>query len=584
MAENDESRPLLDHRGSASGQHTVSNEAVDDMRINSANWIVKQDFAADVELNRSVLTKDGQTTVAVSQYPEDHPRHRMLAQDPLLINSHLSSPHGHYGSDGNAEQPAFMNEEQMAANAGKLCCTVDGGKSKKSVDDILNFIGYGPLQFVAFCLAGLSAIAFGLDTAIFSFIDIQVQQEWNLTGIEYAILPATTGVTNIIGTFFYALLCDHFGRVWPYALILGHIGVFGLVSAFSPSFPILVLFRDLTSLAVTSAAMVLFTSLIEFLPVRNRGKVMVLVYVIEALGVCLTGGLAWWLIPTFGQKGWRYLIIATSIPNFVGVAYRLLFHIQSPRFLIAKGKYKEARVVFEKMARFNGKKLDDFMPSDCNFEDIVQLDIVKKRSFMDSLSSLLFMFKRPFFRTTFFLSIINVTESGAYYASSIFLLSVLKDLGNDPYFTAFIGNLGQIPGIVLMSIITDWPRVGRLNSLRLFSFLSAVSFGFFAAFRDQVATPVLTILIYFSMTPMISLLMTYVSEVYPTEYRSSSLGYYNNLGSAFNTFIPFLGGYLSDVSVHWVYPTVWAGMFLFQLLMSLFLNRETVDKNLKDKA
>ena len=498
------------------------------------------------------------------------------ATEPLLINSQLTNhPRERESPDSSDFKPSSGEPTGEA---------VSNTSRKKTVDDILNFIGYGPLQFIAFCLAGLSAIAFGLDTAIFAFVDIPVQQEWNLTGIEYAILPGITGVTNIIGTFFYALLCDYFGRVWPYALILAHIGVFGLASAFSPTFTILVSFRALTSLAVTSASMVLFTTLVEFLPVRDRGKVMVSVFVIEAVGVCLTGGLAWWLIPTYGQKGWRYLIIATSIPNFLGVAYRLIFHIESPRFLIAKGKYKEARRVFEKMAFLNRKNLNDFLPDTAQFEDVVQLEIKSNPSFLQSLSTLLSMFKQPFLRTTFFMSIIFITENGAYYASSIFLLSVLKDLGNNPYFTAFIGYLGQIPGILLMSIVTDWPRVGRLNSLRFFSFMSAVSFGLFAGFRDQIATPVLTIFIYFSMVPMISLLYTYISEVYPTQYRSFALGYYNNLASAFNIGIPFLSGYLSDVSVHWVYPTVWAGMFLFQLLMSMFLNKETVDKNLRDRV
>ena len=60
---------------------------------------------------------------------------------------------------------------------------VNGGdlsdnERRRNVDNILNFIGYGPLQFIAFCLAGLSAIAFGLDMVIFAFVDIPVQQEW----------------------------------------------------------------------------------------------------------------------------------------------------------------------------------------------------------------------------------------------------------------------------------------------------------------------------------------------------------------------------------------------------------------------
>lgn len=498
----------------------------------------------------------------------------------LLSNSsHVALHQGSINSVIVAERRPVLNNKHMMDDD----LSVHGDRLT-SVDDILNFIGYGPLQYIIFCLAGLSAIAFGLDTAVFAFIDIPVQREWNLTSIEYAVLPATTGLTNIIGTFFYALLCDQYGRVWPYALILGHIGIFGLASAFSPSFTVLVLLRDITSLAVASSSMVLFTTLVEFLPVRNRGKVMVSVFVIEAFGICLTGGLAWWLIPTFGQYGWRYLIIATSIPNFLGVAYRLLFSIQSPRFLIAKGKYKEARQVFEKMAKLNRKNLNDFLPESFKFESVVQIDEGKKRSFVESIYILLSMFKQPLFRTTLLMSIIFVTEFCAYYASSVFLLSVLKDFGDNPYFTAFIGYLGQIPGILLMSIVTDWPYVGRLNSLRFFSFMSAVSFGLFAVFRDPIATPILTILIYFSMSPMISLLYTYASEVYPTEYRSFALGYYNNLTSAFNICVPFLSGYLSEVRVHWVFPTAWAGVFLFQLIMSLFLNIETADKNLKDRG
>ena len=106
--------------------------------------------------------------------------------------------------------------------------------------------------------------------------------------------------------------------------------------------------------------------------------------------------------------------------------------------------------MFEKMAKLNRKNLDDFLPVNCKFEEVIQLDIEKKRLFMESIYTLLFIFKQPFLRTTFLTSIIFVTENGAYYTSSIFLLSVLKDLGNNRlYFTAFIGYLGQIPGILL---------------------------------------------------------------------------------------------------------------------------------------
>ena len=74
--------------------------------------------------------------------------------------------------------------------------------SKVSVDDILNFIGFGPLQIIAYFLAGLTSLAFGFETLTFTFIEIPVQKEWNLTGLQYAVIPSVTGATNILGGFF----------------------------------------------------------------------------------------------------------------------------------------------------------------------------------------------------------------------------------------------------------------------------------------------------------------------------------------------------------------------------------------------
>ena len=65
----------------------------------------------------------------------------------------------------------------------------------------------------------------------------------------------------------------------------------------------LVTLRAIASIAVEGAVVVMSPTLLEFLPVRNRGKVMVLVLLIEAVGSCVTGGLAWWLIPTYPKKG-----------------------------------------------------------------------------------------------------------------------------------------------------------------------------------------------------------------------------------------------------------------------------------------
>ena len=86
----------------------------------------------------------------------------------------------------------------------------------------------------------------------------------------------------------------------------------------------------------------------------------------------------------------------------------------------------------------------------------------------------------------------------------------------------------------------------------------------FALVRNLVATSVLTIFIYFGMVPQISLLFTYMSEVYPTAIRVTAITFFNTLFACFDIAVPYFSGYLSDLRPHWVYPAVWAGFFLFQ--------------------
>ena len=243
-----------------------------------------------------------------------------------------------------------------------------------TVDDILNHIGYGPLQALAFALAGMTAMAFGLEMVVFAFLALPIQQHWNVTSVEYAVLPAMTGLGNLIGGVVYGVLCDHYGRVWPYALILTHVGVVGLASSLSETFYTLVALRTVVSVAITGASTIMFSTLVEFLPVRNRGKIMVAVLVIESLGISAMAGMAWWLVSTYPLNGWRYVLVAASVPYFIPAAFRLLFSMQSPRFLMAQGRYKEAEAVFRKMARINGKEVPSDLLNQKNIQQLVELD------------------------------------------------------------------------------------------------------------------------------------------------------------------------------------------------------------------
>ena len=323
----------------------------------------------------------------------------------------------------------------------------------------------------------------------FIFVAKDVQQLWNLTELEYAIFPTVTSVPNWIGALTISVLSDHYSRVWPYFLTLVVIGVFGIVDTFSPSFAILIILRCFASVGIGGAPVVTFATFIEFLPRKNRGKAVVLTNVLPAVGLSAASGLAWWLIPTYRRYGWRYFTIATMAPSLFAAAFRLLFYFQSPRFLIAKKKYRKAWKVFNTMAWMNGKDLSQFI-TEAEFVSTVTTDAVGRAP----LRSVLLIFKRPYLRRTLCLMGLIVTEVSAYIGSSLFLPNELEKLHVDQYLAIFVAFVAQVPGILLMSIIIEWPYVGRLNSLRFFSAMATVFFFLLAFVQYSVSIPVFLIL------------------------------------------------------------------------------------------
>ena len=448
-----------------------------------------------------------------------------------------------------------------------------------SLDVMISRIGFGLYQVMAFLLAGLTAFSFGAEIIIFSLIADSLNSQWGVNGVKLAILPSVTGVSNILGGVFYGYLCDNYGRVWPYVLAVLNVALFSLASAFSPNYETLVCLRFFASLGLIGSIVLLFSALTEVLPVRNRGQVLVLIMLMESIGICVTGGLAWWLIPSYPTNGWRYLIIATAVTPFLAAVFRIAFPFESPRYLLSIGDHKRAHRILQRMACFNRKDLP------FELEAVEAIQSTTRPSLKESFLKLSHVFKRIYLRTTISMGIIYVAHDLAWYSVALFIPTILGHLVKNSYFTAFIGYLGQIPGVLLMAIIVEWKYVGRLNSMRLFVCLSIATLILFATVQNTVSIPILTIFINFSTVPLTGLMLSYISEYYPTPIRGSALAFFNNLSALFGIFFPYLGGYTTDVfdQFPWLFPSLWALFYLLVFLVSFCLQQETLMLNLSDQ-
>ncbi len=454
-----------------------------------------------------------------------------------------------------------------------------------TTDEVLQFIGFGWFQIFACLLVGLTFFAYGTDTSVFVFVGIEVQKEWSLSNIEYAVLLAATGIPNLIGASIFSFLADNFGRVWPYAVSTLCMGVFGVACAFAPNYTLLVLLKCMTSVGVGGVRALAIPYLMELLPVKNRAKASLWSSLAMAAGLCTASGLAWWLLPTYPVKGWRYFLVAMALPSILVTVLRLAFYFESPRFYVARQDYCKAWNIFSNMARINGRSLSEFV-SKQEFCKSVSGDatVNSYRSKFFSLRDLPGILKPPYRRRTLTLAVVLLTEELGYQGSALFLPQFLsKRQGVNIYFTLLAGFAAQVPGFLLMSIIVEWPRVGRLNTLRLFSGMTLIFFVLVAFVQTPVTIPVLVVLIFFAMAPILALVFIYIAESYPTNIRALSTASFYSIQAVFGTAWPFVSGYAADFSQPWVYPLVWAGVYSVQLLAGIILNFEPRGQDLVDR-
>ena len=457
-----------------------------------------------------------------------------------------------------------------------------------SVDNVLNYIGSGPFQVLAFVLAGLGYISYGLENVTFTFINIPIGELWNMTSLQFSILPAMTSISNIIGAILFGSLTDLYGRVWPFSLCIGLVGVFTLASAFANSFLVFSILRMIVSIGTGGIPTFIFPMIMEFLPTKNRGQISSLVKVVQMCGSCVAVGLAWWLIPNY-KDGWRYFVIAISVASLITAILRIAFWVQSPRFLINKGDVDGAWKVLNLIAKFNRKDLSLFASKD-------DLSHYKKEKIHSNFKKTLCIlagkycsvFRRQYLRETVTLILISICTNAGDYGTTLFLPNILETLVSKDYlyFLPLAGLFARIPGVLFMSIIIEWPEVGRIRSLKLFTFLTGLFLLLSGLVRTPAATSVFLLLIYFNMEPITPVLDTYVSEIYSTEIRAVSLVVINVSSNVVLIGTPFVNGYIADEAprLPWLFGVVTSAIYFVTFGLSFILNRETRGKHLADNV
>lgn len=326
-----------------------------------------------------------------------------------------------------------------------------------------------------------------------------------------------------LGAWLGGFFADKFGRKTVFTATLILYGLANGVMAFSVGIVMLLILRFVVGLGLGAELPVASTLVSEFSPTSHRGRLTVLLESFWAIGWILAALVGYFIIPTFGDWGWRIALLIGALPTFYAIISRI--HLpESVRFLEEKGRVAEA----ETSVRFF-EKAGGVAPVDSPVAP--RQPAIKARE----------LFSHKFAGRTVAIWLTWFFVNFSYYGAFLWLPSLLSDQFGS--LTASFGytliiSFAQLPGYFLAAWLVE--KIGRRACLVSFLAVSAACAALFAT-----ATSVTTVLIWGMLLSASNLgawgvLYAVTPEIYPTRLRGTGAGAAAGFGRIASIVAPLL--------------------------------------------
>lgn len=331
-------------------------------------------------------------------------------------------------------------------------------KVSLTLDQAFAYTPIGVFHYRILLLCGFAFMADALEVNLLSFLSTCAGDEWNLSNSEIASLTSSVFFGIVVGSLFWGIIADRYGRKLTFLIVCFVISIGGFASGLAPTYGWLLSIRMIVGFAI-GGANIPFDLLAEFLPANSRGGFLVFIEMFWTIGTLYVGGMAWAFLDT---GGWRLLTYVTAIPVALTSVISIYYLPESPRWLLMKGRNKEAEDIVRAAALVNGVTMPDFS---LVVDDVDGAD-VKDAEYTELVRT------SAYRKVTFPLWTVWAVFGFTYYGL-ILLVSRIYEVGEDDnndkddsdktchfdYADIFINSLSEIAGIFFaVSIIDRWGR------------------------------------------------------------------------------------------------------------------------------
>eukprot|EP01012_Entosiphon_sulcatum_P029903 TRINITY_DN3663_c0_g1_i4.p1 TRINITY_DN3663_c0_g1~~TRINITY_DN3663_c0_g1_i4.p1 ORF type:complete len:338 (-),score=37.91 TRINITY_DN3663_c0_g1_i4:388-1365(-) len=225
-----------------------------------------------------------------------------------------------------------------------------------TLEEAAVFLGFGLFQWRFLLICGFPYMTDAMEVILISFINSIVQQDLHASETEASAVTAMIFVGMLLGSTFWGVISDRWGRRYSFWLSVIVTLVGGILSAGAQTFIQLGMCRMVVGFG-TAAAHVASAIMTEFVPTKNRASCGTALLAFWTVGVVLEAVLAWLIVAHF-QLHWRWLFLTTAAP--VGLLLFCFPYVpESPRFLLQRGSHEAALNVMRSVALVNGREWEE---------------------------------------------------------------------------------------------------------------------------------------------------------------------------------------------------------------------------------
>ncbi|MDO4640843.1 MAG: sugar porter family MFS transporter [Neisseria sp.] len=411
----------------------------------------------------------------------------------------------------------------------------------------------------------LAGFLFGFDTVVISGADQSLQQLWHSSSLFHGVVVMSSALWGtVLGALFGSIPTDAIGRKKT-LIVIGVLYVIGALGSALVSDPwLFAIFRFVGGLGVGASTIAAPAYVSEIAPPEKRGR-LVAMYQFNIVFGILMAYLSNFLFSNLdlGENTWRWMLGIQVVP--AAIYTLMVFTIpMSPRWLMMKGRYEEARAVLQQV----------------NPEaDLTELTAAAQADNQHKKESLwLKKYRLPVllaFLIAFFNQVSGI-NAFLYYAPRIFAIAGLEQ--NAAMLSSVgIGVVNLIFTFVGLSLID---KFGRRQLMYIGSFgyivsLGLVSLAFFLEWKGMAVPLFFFLFIAAHAIGQGTVIWVFISEIFPSHLRAQgqSLGSSTHwvLAAAIPAAIPFL---FDSIGASWVF-VCFTFMMVLQLLFVMFMMPET---------